>query len=267
MFCPGCATRLNEIGAFCPRCGRDLQALQDRLESVSPEFAADLAMPWGGKQVALGLALVGIAFLAISGGTVILERLGAGLAWGAWLGSHAIGLVILGTVWLLGQEQGRMSPASLGLRRPRTSWPFALFLAAVALAISIGFTALYALALKPLGVDLLLPPDVPREVVFDGYAVVWSFEALAGWTPLTEEIFFRGFVMPGLVARWGVVGAGVASALIFSLFHLHPGVLVPIFFTGLLLAALYHVTGSLWPPVIAHAGQNTVALLAIMYGG
>ena len=237
------------------------------MDADSRVLVAEPAIPWGGRQVALGLALVGIAFLAISGGTVVLEQLGAGLAWGAWLGSHAIGLVILVAVWLLGQGRGGFSPASLGLRHPRTSWPFAVFLAGAAVAVSIGFTALYALAMKPLGIDLLLPPDVPRDVIFNGYAVVWSFEALAGWTPLTEELFFRGFVMTGLVARWGVMGAAVASALIFSLFHLHPGVLVPIFFTGLLLAALYHVTGSLWPPVIAHAGQNAVALLAIMYGG
>jgi len=232
-----------------------------------PGTGPDLAVTWQGKQVAMGLILVGIAFLAISGGTIILERLGAGLAWGAWLGSHAIGLVILATVWLLGQDQGRMSLASLGLRRPKTSWPLALLLSIVVLAVSIGFTALYALAIKPLGIDLLVPPDVPREIIFNGYAIVWTFEALAGWTPLTEEIFFRGFVMPGLVARWGVTGAAVGSALIFSLFHLHPGVLLPIFITGLLLAALYHLTGSLWPPVIAHAGQNTVALVAIIYGG
>ena len=267
MFCPGCATPLDQIAAFCPSCGRDLQSVIERMDASSPATDAAPAVPWGGRQVALGLAIVGIAFLAISGGTVVLEQLGAGLAWGAWLGSHAIGLVILVTVWLLGQGQGGFSLASLGLRRPRTSWPFAVFLAGAAVAVSIGFTALYALAMRPLGIDLLLPPDVPREVIFNGYAVVWSFEALAGWTPLTEEIFFRGFVMPGLVARWGVIGAAVASALIFSLFHLHPGVLIPIFFTGLLLAALFHVTGSLWPPVIAHAGQNAVALLAIMYGG
>ncbi len=267
MFCPGCSVRLVELAPFCPRCGRDLQSLKERVDADSPGTGPDLAVPWQGKQVAMGLILVGIAFLAISGGTVILEYLGAGLAWGAWLGSHAIGLVILATVWLLGQHQGRISFATLGLRRPKTSWPFALFLAMAVVAVSIGFTALYALAMQPLGIDLLVPPDVPGEIIFGGYAMVWTFEALAGWTPLTEEIFFRGFVMPGLVARWGVWGAAVGSALIFSLFHLHPGVLLPIFITGLLLAALYHFTGSLWPPVIAHAGQNSVALVAIIYGG
>lgn len=267
MFCPGCAARLVVVGAFCPHCGRDLKSPRERLEVESRGLAPELAITWQGKQVVMGLVLVGTGFLAISGGTVMLERLGAGLAWGAWMGSHAIGLVIVAAVWLLGQNQGRMSPASLGLRRPSTSWPLALLLSGAALAASICVTVLYALAIKPLGMDLLLPPEVPREIMFEGYAAVWTFEALAGWTPLTEELFFRGFVMPGLVARWGVVGAAVVSALIFALFHLHPGVLVPIFLTGLLLAGLYHRTGSLWPPVIAHAGQNAVALLAISYGG
>ena len=267
MFCPGCSARLDELRAFCPLCGRDLQSLKERLDADSPGIGPDLSVPWQGKQVAMGLVLVGIAFLAISGGTVIVEHLGAGLAWGAWLGSHAIGLVILATVWLLAQNQGRVSPAALGLRHPKTSWPFAVLLAIVVVSVSIGFTALYALAVKPLGIDLLAPPDVPREIVFNGFAMVLTFEALAGWTPLTEEIFFRGFVMPVLIARWGITGASVGRALIFSLFHLHPGVLLPIFITGLLLAALYHLTGSLWPPVIAHAGQNAVALLAIVYGG
>ena len=225
------------------------------------------AAPWGGREVSLGIVLVGIAFLLISGATLLIERLGGGLAWGAWLGSHAIGAVILISVWLLGQRDGRMSLAVIGLRRPSTSWPVSLLLAGLALGLSLGATALYAWIMTSLGADIFVPPDVPKEIVFDGLGVIWTFEALALWTPVTEEVFFRGFLMAGLVRRWGISGATVGSALIFSLFHLHPGVLLPIFFTGLLLAVLYRTTGSLWPPIIAHAGQNAVALVAIIYGG
>lgn len=229
--------------------------------------AEDLIVPWRGGQVALGMALVGIGFLLVSAATVAMERLGGGLAWGAWLGSHAIGLIILVTVWLLGQQRGKMSLELLGLRRPRIPWVPSFLLTGLALGLSIGFTALYAWLVSPLGVELLVPPDVPRAIVFDGYAVVLTFEALAGWTPLTEELFFRGFILTGLVARWGATKASIGSALIFSVFHLYPGVLIPIFFTGLLLAALYRATGSLWPPILAHAGQNAIALAAIIYGG
>ena len=267
MFCPGCGTQLREICAFCPRCGRDLQHLREHSRGLGLAGTAVPAVPWRGGQVVLGIALVGIAFLLISAATLLLERLGGGLAWGAWLSSHAIGLVILVTVWLLGQHGSPMSLDRLGLRQPRISWAAALLLTALVLVLSLGMTALYAWLMKPLGMEILAPPDVPREIVFSGIGAVLTFEALAGWTPLTEEIFFRGFVMAGLVSRWGIVGAAVASSLIFAVFHLHPGVLVPIFLTGLLLAALYQVTGSLWPPIIAHAGQNAIALAAIIYWG
>ena len=289
MFCPNCGREAREQDTFCTRCGRELGTSELPPGGDIGDVGDELAVPWRGGQVALGIALVGIAFLLISGVTVILERLGVGLAWGAWLGSHAIGVVILVAVWLLGQYRGGMSPAGLlaalglrrprisgqttllaaavGLRLPRNSWLTALLLTGLALGVSLGFTVLYAWLMQLLAADLLLPPDVPGEVIFDGLAAVWSFEALAGWTPLTEEIFFRGFVLAGLVHRWGAARAVVGSALIFAVFHLHPGVIVPIFVAGMLLAALYRATGSLWPPIIAHAAQNAIALVAIMYGG
>lgn len=267
MYCPGCGAQLSDIGPFCPLCGKDLQSVRERAGSLGFAEPSLPIAPWRGGQVAMGIALVGTAFLLISGATLIMEMLGGGLAWGAWLGSHAIGIVILLSVWLLGQDQGRMSLAMVGLRRPRTSWPVSLLLAGLALGLSMGATAMYAWVMNIFGADVLVPPDVPRDIIFDGFGVIWTFEALALWTPLTEEVFFRGFIMAGLVHRWGIAGATVGSSLIFSLFHLHPGVLAPIFLTGLLLAVLYRATGSLWPPVIAHAGQNAVALTAIIYGG
>jgi membrane protease YdiL (CAAX protease family) len=106
--------------------------------------------------------------------------------------------------------------------------------------------------------------------VFPGAAAVITFLALAVWTPITEELFFRGFVMGGLTARWGGGVSAVVSALIFSLFHLSPrsvGVVLPVFATGLLLAWLYRRTGSLWPCAAAHAGQNAIVLAETIYRG
>ncbi|MED5568055.1 MAG: CPBP family intramembrane glutamic endopeptidase, partial [Chloroflexota bacterium] len=55
----------------------------------------------------------------------------------------------------------------------------------------------------------------------------------------------------------------------FSSFHIlfSIGVLVPIFVTGMLLAWLYHRTGSLWPGIAAHAGLNALAVSALILGG
>ena len=271
MLCPDCNYQANDSDSFCVLCGGRLGAASSRLETGQKSQGGLAAVSWRGGQVTMALLLVGMAFLLISAATLLLKPLPNGLAWGAWLGGHAIGVVILASVWLLGQDKVRVSPATLlaalGLRRPRLSWVNCGLLALLAVGVSIGATALYALLVRPLGVELLLPPDLPQSVVFPGISALLTFEALAVWTPLTEELFFRGFVFAGLVPRWGIWRATVGSALIFAVFHLHPGVLIPILIAGLLLAGLYRLTGSLWPSIFAHAVQNAVALVAIIYQG
>ena len=280
MRCPKCDYRFDDNEAICPICG------EVRADGTSRDSATDsgpfqqsywqrigygpAAAPWRGGEVSLSILLVGMAFVLVSLITLLLKNLEFGLALGAWTGSHAIGLAILAVVWRLGRNRAGRNPISLsalGLGRPRVSWLSSILLAFLALGVSLGATGLYAWLITPLGLEILLPPDLPGEVVFPGIAALLSYEALAGWTPLTEEIFFRGFVFAGLTPRLGILPAAAASALIFAAFHLHPGVLFPIFLTGILLAGLYWYTGSLWPAILAHAGQNAVAVTAIIYGG
>lgn len=80
--------------------------------------------------------------------------------------------------------------------------------------------------------------------------------------PLAEEVIFRGILYAWL-RRWGVPVAVVVSALVFGLFH----GLNAIFFVGLVIGALnalvYEKSGSLWPAVIAHAVNNSVAVVLL----
>jgi hypothetical protein len=128
------------------------------------------------------------------------------------------------------------------------------------LILSLGATAAYAALVEVSGIEILEPPEIPAAIMLPGAGAAITFLALVVWTPFTEEIFFRGFVFAGLLPRFGSTGAMIVSALIFSVFHIAPGVLIPIFITGLLLAWLYRRTGSLWPCIAAHAGQNAIAL-------
>ncbi len=268
MFCAKCGHVSADSARFCTSCGDSLLVQADSGEALGQGAGSLPAATWRGGEVVLGILLVGVAFLFISATTLLLDtltHLPHGLAWGAWIGSHAIGVVILAAVWLLGNKDGQLPLAALGLVCPRTSWLMSVLLAGAALGASLGFTALYAWLVTLLDVSILMPPEVPRGILFPGIYSLFSLEALALWTPFTEEIFFRGFIFAGLVPRMGVWRSGLVSALIFALFHLHPGVILPIIVTGLLLAALYRLTGSLWPPVMAHAGQNGIALVAVMY--
>lgn len=77
---------------------------------------------------------------------------------------------------------------------------------------------------------------------------------------LGEEIFFRGFLARGLVARHGLVVGVAVSSILFGL--MHPDSLAHIIATTLLGVAAYAVflgTKTLWAPVLLHALNNGIA--------
>jgi len=80
--------------------------------------------------------------------------------------------------------------------------------------------------------------------------------------PVLEETFFRGFVFQGLGSSWGPILGGVVSALIFSLTHQQLSVLVPIFLLGVLLAAAFYWTRSIYTNMTMHAIFNLLGVLA-----
>ena len=249
----------------------------DHAGSASPSVIG--LAPWRGGEVALGIFIIAIAItpvilLAGEAGDLAGRY---GVAARVWAGSHLMGLVILGVVWQLGlkgfKANRRVNPPGdlrgnlrlLGLNPPTTSLSWSIRLTVGALVASMAATGIYSALVRWLNAGLLIPPDIPADFAFPGAAAAFTFQALAVWTPITEEIFFRGFIIAGLASRLGIRGAMVVSALVFSLFHMDPGVLIPIFITGLLLAWLYRRTGSLWPGIVAHAGQNALALLAAIF--
>ncbi|MFH5805024.1 lysostaphin resistance A-like protein [Alienimonas sp. DA493] len=78
---------------------------------------------------------------------------------------------------------------------------------------------------------------------------------------LAEELFCRGLIGRGLVARWGVIwGVGLTSIL-FCLLHVHPahaGALLPI---AVFLHVAYLSSRSLWLPVGLHFANNAAGLI------
>ena len=79
--------------------------------------------------------------------------------------------------------------------------------------------------------------------------------------PLAEETFFRGFLLPVFVSRWGFVWGASVTALVFATTHGSLGLLVPTFMTGWLLAWLYYRTRSLWSCCVMHSAQNAIAFV------
>ena len=101
--------------------------------------------------------------------------------------------------------------------------------------------------------ELLRPTDAwwgPAFVLF----------AVALTPAICEEAIFRGFLFTGLRTRLGAASLVFVTALIFGLFHLSLARIVGTTLLGVALGWLVLRGGSLWPAVLAHALNNTVAI-------
>jgi len=95
---------------------------------------------------------------------------------------------------------------------------------------------------------------------------VWAILGVVVAAAVGEELLFRGVVQRGLQQRWSRTPALFLTAAIFAAFHLQPLMLPMLFALGLLFGWLYQRSGSLWPPIIAHATNNLLAVLVYNTG-
>jgi membrane protease YdiL (CAAX protease family) len=85
---------------------------------------------------------------------------------------------------------------------------------------------------------------------------------LFGCVPaICEEVLFRGFLQAGFVQAFESAPKGIAlTALTFAVFHVDPWRFPGILILGLFLGFLAHRTGSLIPPILAHALNNVLSI-------
>jgi membrane protease YdiL (CAAX protease family) len=84
--------------------------------------------------------------------------------------------------------------------------------------------------------------------------------------PVCEELLFRGFVFTALRNWCGMFPAAVITGLAFGAVHIGsaPALdLVPLAALGFGLCLLYRYTGSLYPGILAHALNNSVAFASL----
>jgi membrane protease YdiL (CAAX protease family) len=116
--------------------------------------------------------------------------------------------------------------------------------------------------------ETVWPTPVPVRALFDGlfvnrgpldFAVLLLTFALV--PAVCEEILFRGYLQAGLArAIQRPAGVVASSALVFALFHLDPWRFAGVLGLGLYLAWLRLKTGSLLPPMAAHAASNVLSI-------
>ncbi|MCG2588396.1 type II CAAX endopeptidase family protein [Rhodohalobacter sulfatireducens] len=78
---------------------------------------------------------------------------------------------------------------------------------------------------------------------------------------ICEEILFRGYILRAFEKSWGPILAVIISGLIFGMFHIQLGNILPLATLGVVLALMTWLSGTIWPAVVAHFINNGAAVL------
>ena len=114
---------------------------------------------------------------------------------------------------------------------------------------------------------LILPMPMEFASLFDEVLSSSNLQAavvlLVVVAPLTEELLFRGIILPGFLARYSPRASIVLCALLFGLLHLNPWQFAGAFLLGMYLSYLYMKTRSLAMCIVGHAVNNSLPLIII----
>lgn len=175
-------------------------------------------------------------------------------------------LAMAGWPILVAHLRGNGARIDFGLRWSRNDLAWGLLYGAVALGLAAGIGYLTTMITgseieSSAGARGAALASVPAA------ALVFALFVAVG-APIVEELCFRGLTLCSLAKRgYAPVITVVASALIFSLFHLEPMRIAMLFGIGVILAIARLHTGSLTTSIVAHMvvnipGAVTIALLA-----
>jgi membrane protease YdiL (CAAX protease family) len=180
---------------------------------------------------------------------------------------------LLMLAWVAPEGGWRSVLAGLGLDRAGLKgWPLAIAGPVVLTAASVAILALLGLA--TVGVPVMSGGSLDIALnLLAAFSVGFVFS-------LTEEIGWRGYMLPRLLGR-GVLPATLIVGFLHGVWHLplmlgtdyyhaagNPLIVVPLFLTTLTLAGVFFGylrlwTGSVWPVAIAHAAVNFAWALSI----
>lgn len=169
-------------------------------------------------------------------------------------------MIIVGAAWTFSVLRYRVGWEQLGLRRFDAA--FGCLFSFALLGLSYLIRICYVVIAMALGLELQ-PQEVIYRMDVSGWNFLITFVSVAVIAPLTEEIFFRGFLYASLRTRVGVSKAMLISTLFFTALHFSVDAFIPILVLGVFLAWVYEKTGSLYPGILLHAANNGVALIAL----
>jgi sodium transport system permease protein len=150
------------------------------------------------------------------------------------------------------------------LRMPKAAvWPAILLLIPSANIMGIGVFRVASLILPVPAqmIEQFSQSIMPKELP------VWQMIFFLAVLPaVSEEIAFRGTLLYGLRHRFHPAVLAVVVGIIFGLFHVSYFRIIPTGFLGIILTAVVLLTGSIFPSMALHFGNNAFSYLMSRWG-
>lgn len=145
-------------------------------------------------------------------------------------------------------------------KQKKLTWKNAVGTILGGMAISLGLNYLFAVS------GFLQSSETYNQVAEKQFSLpLWkAFFAYGIWSPLKEEVIFRGILYGFLKKYLPVMAAVFGSALLFGFFH---GNLVQMVYgtiMGIIMALLYEKYQTLIAPILFHSAANT-AIYVVNY--
>lgn len=174
--------------------------------------------------------------------------------------------VLIGTAVGFAALVARPAAWQFGLRAVRSFWPAVGW----TLLAYVAFIAFSAAFLSAVGADQ--QDDLPQDLGADeGTGAMLGIAFLVTvMAPLAEEFFFRGYLYRALKTWRGMWPAAIGVGVLFGLVHAggsDAAFLLPLAVLGLIFCLLYERTGSLYPCIVLHTVNNSVAFGVAMDWG
>lgn len=232
--------------------------------STSTELRTDLAVPFHDSHWKTRWLFVGLAVLVLWRSTAFIDRESLSqVPW--WLWAVIVGLIQQAFL-LLFPIITRIPRGRFHIPTPRRcliEFGIAIPVVIVIVAVASGLDVILS-HLSP-GTSL---SDAERHLAESSRPtlVYLTLVFIFTFTPIAEEVFFRGFLQNAFRVRMPWTLAIVTQSLLFGFCHrlgpMHSGVA---FLGGLVLTLVYEWRQILVAPILVHAGFNAVNALGVVF--
>jgi membrane protease YdiL (CAAX protease family) len=180
-------------------------------------------------------------------------------------GPATVAPILLYAVWYL-RSRGVSFTSAFGLLPGRDRLVAVAWVALALVGLQLAGEGLIGAALNALHLSSHWADGLQDDLIWGSRTLVARETIDSGlWAPFGEEVAFRGVLYPALRTRFSVAGAAALSAALFAVAHGY-GVagFAAVFWSGVIWAAAYERTRSLWPCIIAHSAGNLAATVQVV---